>query len=111
MKYLNLTVPRGGLFVPATRWPEFAALITSGVSTRAVGLWGTIRMQAAVERKEWVRVRTHLKRSLGIATDTAYWRVVKELERAGFIEVERRPGYASLVRLVPRPAGEGDGDG
>jgi len=32
---------------------------------------------------------------------------VTELERAGFIEVQRRKGYAPLVRLVPKRVSEG----
>ena len=32
----------------------------------------------------------------------AYFRAVNELERATLIEVQRRPGYAPLVRLAAR---------
>ena len=72
------------------------------MSGRAVGLWLAIRMQARLEGEEWVRVRTHLRESLGFTNRAAHSRAVTELERAGLIEVRRRKGYAPLVRLVPR---------
>jgi hypothetical protein len=59
-----------------------------------------------------VRVRTHLRESLGFTNRAAHSRAVTELERAGLIEVRRRKGYAPLVRLVPRrgdDGGESDG--
>ena len=76
------------------------------MSGRSVGLWVAIRMQARLESEEWVRVRTHLRESLGFGNRAAHSRAVAELERAGLIEVRRRKGYAPLVRLVPRQAGE-----
>jgi hypothetical protein len=99
------TGPRGGrqrLFVPSTAWPELAAVVAAGVSGRSVGLWLAIRMQAKLERREWVRVRTRLRQSLGFTNRAAHSRSVAELERLGFIEVQRRKGYAPLVRLVPQ---------
>jgi hypothetical protein len=104
---------RDRLFVPGTAWPELAAVVAVGVSGRSVGLWLAIRMQAKLEGREWVRVRTHLRESLGFTNRAAHSRAVAELERAGFIEVRRRPGYAPLVRLVaPRPGeAEVKGDG
>ena len=65
-----------------------------------MGLWLAIRMQAKLEGSEWVRVRTHLRESLGFTNRAAHSRAVAELERAGLIEVQRRKGYAPLVRLV-----------
>jgi hypothetical protein len=105
--------PRGGrqrLFVPSTAWPELAAVVAAGVSGRSVGLWLAVRMQAKLERREWVRVRTHLRQSLGFTNRAAHSRAVAELERLGFIEVQRRKGYAPLVRLVPRRTGERTGE-
>jgi hypothetical protein len=65
-----------------------------------------------LEGTDWVRVRTHLRESLGFDNRAAHSRAVTELERAGLIEVRRRKGYAPLVRLVPRRAGDGgDPDG
>ena len=58
------TGPRAGrqrLFVPSTAWPELAAVVAAGVSGRSVGLWLAVRMQAKLERRDWVRVRTHLR--------------------------------------------------
>ena len=82
------------------------------MSGRAVGLWLAIRMQARLEGQEWVRVRTHLRESLGFGNRAAHSRAVTELERAGLIEVQRRKGYAPLVRLVPRRTdGGGESDG
>jgi hypothetical protein len=98
---------RDHLFIPSTAWPEFAALVAVGMSGRAVGLWMAIRMQARLEGEEWVRVRTHLRESLGFNNRAAHSRAVTELERAGLIEVRRRKGYAPLVRLVPRRTSEG----
>jgi len=87
-------------------------VVAAGESGRAVGLWLTIRMQANIEGREWVRVRTHLRESLGFSNRAAHSRAVAELERAGLIEVRRRKGYAPLVRLVPRQTGEeGRADG
>ena len=65
-------------------------------------------MQAKLERREWVRVRTHLRESLGFTNRAAHSRAVADLERAGLIEVQRRKGYAPLVRLVPRRPGEAE---
>ena len=59
---------------------------------------------------EWVRVRTHLRESLGFTNRAAHSRAVAELERAGLIEVQRRKGYAPLVRLVAQQRREGDRD-
>ena len=73
-----------------------------------MGLWLTIRAQAKMEGKEWVRVRTRLLEGLGLGTTWARSRAYAELERAGLIEVRRRKGYAPLVRLVPRRADDGD---
>ena len=102
---------RDRLFVPSTAWPELAAVVAAGVSGRSVGLWLAIRMQAKLEGQEWVRVRTHLRESLGFTNRAAHSRAVNELERAGLIEVQRRKGYAPLVRLVPQQPGEqGDRD-
>ena len=106
------TGPRGTrqrLFVPSTAWPELAAVVAAGVSGRSVGPWLAVRMQAKLERREWVRVRTHLRQSLGFTNRAAHSRSVAELERLGFIEVRRRKGYAPLVRLVPRRTGEPGG--
>src|SRR5215218_625664 len=66
--------PRGSrqrLFVPSTAWPELAAVVAAGVSGRSVGLWLAIRMQARLERREWVRVRTQ---SLGFTNRAAHSR-------------------------------------
>jgi hypothetical protein len=103
-------VPKN-LYLPATAWPEFAAVVASGVSARSIGLWGAIRMQAKVENHLWVRVRTHIRESLGFDNRAAHSRAVAELEKHGLIQVERRPGHAPLVRLVPQRAGEGEDDG
>ena len=106
------TGTRGGrerLFVPSTAWPELAAVVAAGVSGRSVGLWLAVRMQAKLERRDWVRVRTPLRRSLGFTNRAAHSRAVAELERLGFIEVRRRKGYAPLVRLVPRQQAQGSG--
>jgi DNA-binding transcriptional ArsR family regulator len=103
---------RDRLFIPSTAWPELAAVVAAGMSGRAVGLWLAIRMQARLEGEEWVRVRTHLRESLGFTNRAAHSRAVTELERAGLIEVRRRKGYAPLVRLVPQRVdhgGESDG--
>ena len=93
---------RDRLFIPSTAWPELAAVVAAGMSGRSVGLWLAIRMQARLEGQEWVRVRTHLRESLGFNNRAAHSRAVTELERTGLIEVRRRMGYAPLVRLVPR---------
>src|SRR4051794_27269030 len=95
---------RHRLFIPSTAWPELAAVVAAGVSGRSVGLWLAIRMQAKLEGREWVRVRTHLRESLGFTNRAAHSRAVTELERAGLIEVQRCKGYAPLVRLVSRRA-------
>src|SRR4051812_1895186 len=76
---------RDRLFIPATAWPEFAAVVAAGMSGRAVGQWLAIRMQARLEGEEWVRVRTHLRESLGFTNWAAHSRAVTELERAGLI--------------------------
>src|ERR687883_239225 len=98
----------------ADRLTSYAVLETAPkLSTaRALGLWLTIRAQARMEGKEWVRVRTHLLEAIGLGTTWARSRAYAELERAGLIEVQRRKGYAPLVRLVPqRAGGGGESDG
>ena len=102
------TVTRDRLFIPTTAWTEFAAVVSAGASGRSVGLWLAIRMQAKLEGRDWVRVRTHLRESLGFTNRAAHSRAVAELERLGCIEVQRRPGYAPLVRLVPRRTSAAD---
>ena len=82
--------------------------MAAGVSGRSVGLWLAIRMQAKLEGTDWVRVRTHLRESLGFTNRAAHSRAVAELERAGLIEVQRRTGYAPLVRLVAQRKVQGD---
>jgi hypothetical protein len=99
---------RERLFIPSTAWPEFAAVVAAGVSGRSAGLWLAIRMQAKLEGQEWVRVRTHLRESLGFTNRAAHSRAVAELERSGLIEVQRRAGYAPLVRLVAQRKVQGD---
>ena len=101
---------RNRLFIPSTAWPEFAAVVAAGVSGRSVGLWLAIRMQAKLEGQSWgwVRVRTHLRQDLGFTNRAAHSRAVAELERAGLIEVQRRSGYAPLVRLVAQRKVQGD---
>src|SRR3954466_14053638 len=98
---------RDRLFIPSTPWPELASVVAAGMSGRAVGLWLAIRMQTRLEGQEWVRVRTHLRESLGFNNRAAHSRAVAELELAGLIEVRRRKGYAPLVRLVPQQTGGG----
>src|SRR5690349_7273692 len=103
---------RQGLFLPATPLPEIQAATSRLSTARALGLWLTIRAQARMEGKDWVRVRTHLLEGIGLGTTWARSRAYAELERAGLIEVKRRKGYAPLVRLVPRlAANEGEADG
>ena len=53
-------------------------------------------------------LRTHLRESLGFTNRAVHSRAVAELARAGLIEVQRRNGYAPLVRLVPRRPGEAE---
>jgi hypothetical protein len=103
---------RGRMFIRGLPWLEFAAAVRDGVSSRAIGLWLAIRMQAKLDGREWVRVRTFLRQDLGFTNRAAHSRAVRELEEAGLIEVQRRKGYAPLVRLVEsRSGGGGDGDG
>src|SRR3954454_12820227 len=99
---------RKGLFLPATALPEIQAATSRLSTARALGLWLTIRAQARMEGKEWVRVRTHLLEGVGLGTTWARSRAYAELERAWLIEVRRRKGYAPLVRLVPRRSDDGD---
>ena len=103
---------RKGLFLPATPLPEIQAAVIRLSTARALGLWLTIRAQARMEGREWVRVRTHLLAAVGLGTTWARSRAYAELERAGLVEVRRRKGYAPLVRLVPQSAGDrGGADG
>ena len=97
---------RKGLFLPATPLPEIQAAASRLSTARALGLWLTVRAQARMEGKEWVRVRTHLLEAVGLGATWARSRAYAELERAGLVEVRRRKGYAPLVRLVPRRTGE-----
>ena len=57
---------RDRLFIPSMAWPELAAVVAAGMSGRAVGLWLAIRMQAKLERTDWVRVRDAPARELGL---------------------------------------------
>ena len=98
---------RAGLFLPATSLPEVQAAPRQLSTARALGLWLTIRAQAKMEGREWVRVRGHLLAGLGLSATWARSRAYAELERAGLVEVRRRKGYAPLVRLVPRQQAQG----
>ena len=102
---------RAGLFLPATSLPEIQAATHKLSTARALGLWLTVRAQAKVEGGEWVRVRAHLLAGLGLSATWARSRAYAELERAGLVELRRRKGYAPLVRLVARHAGEAEGGG
>jgi hypothetical protein len=102
---------RAGLFLPATSLPEVQAATQKLSTARALGLWLTIRAQAKMEGREWVRVRSHLLAGLGLSATWARSRAYAELERAGLIEVRRRKGYAPLVRLVAQRSGEAEGQG
>ena len=93
---------RKGLFLPATALAEVQAAASRLSTARALGLWLTIRAQARMEGREWVRVRTHLLEAAGLGTTWARSRAYAELERAGLIEVRHRKGYAPLVQLVVR---------
>jgi hypothetical protein len=99
---------RKGLFLPATPLPEIQAAASRLSTARALGLWLTVRAQARMEGREWVRVRTHLLEAVGLGTTWARSRAYAELERAGLVELRRRKGYAPLVRLVPLRAGKED---
>src|ERR671933_1088755 len=98
---------RKGLFLPATPLPEIQAAASRLSTARALGLWLTIRAQARMEGKDWVRVRTHLLEAVGLGTTWARSRAYAELERAGLIEVRRRKGYAPVVRLASQQAATG----
>ena len=63
---------RKGLFLPATALPEIQAAVSRLSTARALGLWLTIRAQMKMEGKEWVRVRTHLRESLGFSNRAAH---------------------------------------
>jgi hypothetical protein len=103
---------RKGLFLPATPLPELQAAASRLSTTRAPDLWLTVRAQARMEGREWVRVRTHLLEAVGLGTTWARSRAYAELERAGLVELRRRKGHAPLVRLLARHAGdEGGTDG
>ena len=102
---------RKGLFLPATPLPEVQAAASRLSTARALGLWLTIRAQARMEGREWVRVRAHLLEAVGLGATWARSRAYAELERAGLVEVRRRKGYAPLVRLVPQNAGVGTPEG
>ncbi len=67
---------RKGLFLPATSLPEIQAAVSRLSTARALGLWLTIRAQMKMEGKEWVRVRTHLRKSLGFSNRAAHSRAV-----------------------------------
>ena len=97
---------RKGLFLPATALPEIQAAASRLSTARALGLWLTLLAQTRMENREWVRVRAHLLAAIGLGTTWARSRAYAELERAGLVEVQRRKGYAPLVRLVPRQTGE-----
>src|SRR5215218_3984550 len=67
---------RKGLFLPATALPEIQAAVSRLSTARALGLWLTIRAQMKMEGREWVRVRTHLRESLGCSNRAAHPRAV-----------------------------------
>ena len=98
---------RKGLFLPATSLPEIQAPVSRLATARGLCLSLTMRTQAKMEGKEWVRVRRHLLDGIGLSTTWARSRAYAELKRAGLIEVQRRKGYAPLVRLVPQRVSEG----
>jgi hypothetical protein len=102
---------RARLYVPPTDLSTVAAVGASGVSGRAVCLWLTIRTLTKVQSQEWVRVPTHLREQLGFRSRMAHSRAVLELEKAGFLDVQRRKGFAPLVRPTKPRSGERGGGG
>src|SRR5688572_27708093 len=71
---------RRALFVPPTALPELQAAAAGLSTARALGLWLTIRAQAKMEGREWVRVRAHLLEAIGLGTTWARSRAYAELE-------------------------------
>jgi hypothetical protein len=82
---------RRGFRAPFTMIP--AALLdrpTSGVSDRAVRLWGLLDRYADTERNAWPSRRT-LAATLGCSPDSLD-RAIRDLEQSGWLHVERRVG-------------------
>ena len=95
-----------GLFVPSIRLAEVQEVAGRLSTARAFGLWLAIHAQSRMEGKEWVRVRSRFLARGGLGEKSGRSRAYTELLKVGLIEVQRRPGYAPRVRLLPVPATE-----
>jgi len=91
---------RDAQFIPPISWTEAAPVFALCGSPRSVALWFAIHTQSKICGERWVRVPGHRLESVGLADRSGPSRAVAELERHGFVEVRRRPGYAPLLRLV-----------
>jgi hypothetical protein len=106
-------IKRGLLFIPPVPWPEFVAVMSKLSTTRAVRLWGILKMQRKLERVEWFIPRSNFLRAAGLYSQSrmVLYRAVKELEAAGLVAVHRRPGRPVELKLLPVLTKEGATDG
>lgn len=94
---------RSGRQRPFVRGPldldELAA--ASAAHPRGLGMLLALRYRRDVTGKDWVTPPAKVLEGFGLDR-SARSRVLKALEAAGLVEVQRRPGRPPLVRLRPR---------
>jgi hypothetical protein len=81
-----------------------AAALRSGDS-RALPVLLALKYEADASRENWIKPPAMVLQDLGIDR-MARSRAIVALERAGLIEVQRRPGRPPLVRLASWKEGE-----
>ena len=105
---------REKLFVPPVKWFEATAALSRLSTARAALLWHLLRMQTKLDGQVWIVPRLSLLVEAGLGGNAddvrlgehghvrkSRSRAIKELERAGLIEVRRRRGKGPLLRLLP----------
>jgi hypothetical protein len=90
---------RERLFVPPVSWLEAANALSRLSTSRAALFWLLLQMQRKLDANEWIVPRLSLLVEANLRDRKARSRAVKELERAGLIEVKRRTGKAALLRV------------
>jgi hypothetical protein len=87
--------------VPPVKWFEATAALSRLSTARAALLWHLLRMQTKLDGQVWIVPRLSFWKEAGFDYYEARSRAIKELERAGLVEVHRRPGKSPLLRLLP----------
>jgi hypothetical protein len=86
-------------------WSELVAALSLLNTNRATKLFLVLHLRQRLQRTQtedgWVKLVRHELEALGLANNNLS-KPVMQLEAAGLVEVQRRPGKRPLLRLVPQ---------